>query len=140
MFLFSRLICSNISEAIFEFADLAPDLNHIHKELSKARMKKDYEDITTLIRVIQEIDPSNAERTDLVSPSSGLIADVNVNCDDAKNVGEIILKGMRGKVIADYHFSKKNQVKTLASYKFVKTTDGEQIELDPQLLYQRVLL
>ena len=40
MFLFSRLICSNISEAIFEFADLAPDLNHIHKELSKARIRK----------------------------------------------------------------------------------------------------
>ena len=103
-------------------------------------MKKDYEDITTLIRVIQERDPYNAERTDLVSLSSGLIADKNVNCDDAKNVGEKILKDMRGKVIADYHFSKKNQVKTLASYKFVKTSDGEQIELDPQLHYHRVLL
>ena len=103
-------------------------------------MKKDNEDIATLIRVIQERDPFNAERTDLVSLSSGLIADKNVNCDDAKNVGEIILKGMRGKVIADYHFSKKNQVKTSASYKFVKTSDGEQIELDPQLPYQRVLL
>ena len=47
---------------------------------------------------------------------------------------------MRGKVIADYHFSKKNQVKTSASYKFVKTSDGEQIELDQQLPYQKVLL
>ena len=76
----------------------------------------------------------------LWSSNDGFIADKNVNCDDAKNVGEIILKDMRGKVIADYHFSKKNQVRTLASYKFVKTSDGEQIELDPQLHYQRVLL
>ena len=47
---------------------------------------------------------------------------------------------MKGKVIADYHFSIKNQVKTLASYKFVKTSDGKQIELDPQLPYQRAIL
>ena len=94
-------------------------------------MKKDNEDIATLIRVIQERDPFNAKRTDLVSLSSGLIADKNINGDDAKNVDEKILKDMRGKVIADYHFSKKNQVKTSASYKFVKTSDGEQIELDP---------
>ena len=103
-------------------------------------MKKDNEDIATLIRVIQERDPFNAERTDLVSLSSGLIADKNVNCDDAKYVCEKILKDIRGKVIADYHFSIKNQVKTLASFKFVKTSDGELIELDPQLHYQRVLL
>ena len=142
LFLFSRPICSNISEAMLEFADLAPDINRKgkHKELSKARMKKDNEDIATLIRFIQERDPFNAERTDLVSLSSGLIAEKNVNCDDAKNVGEKILEDMKGKVIADYHFSIKNQVKTLASYKFVKTADGEQIELDPQLLYQRILL
>lgn len=120
---------------MLEFANLAPDINRKrkHKELSKARMKKDNEDIATLIRFIQE-------RTDLVSLSSGLIAEKNVNCNDAKNVGEKILEDMKGKVIADYHFSKNNQVKTLASYKFVKTADGEQIELDSQLLYQRVLL
>ena len=57
-------------------------------------MKKDNEDIATLIRVVQKRDPFNAERTDLVSLSSGLIADKNVNCDDAKNVGEKILKDM----------------------------------------------
>ena len=71
-------------------------------------MKKDNGDIATLISLIKERDPFNTARTDLGSLSSGLIADKNVNCDDAKNVGEIILKGMRGKVIADYHFSKKS--------------------------------
>ena len=103
-------------------------------------MKKDNGDIATLISLIKERDPFNTERTDLVSLSSGIIDDKNVNCDDAKNVGEKILEDMKGKVIADYHFSIKNQVKTLASFKFVKTSDGEQIELDPQLHYQRVLL
>ena len=85
----------------------------MHKELTKGRMKKDNGDITTLIKVLQERDPFNKELTDLVSLWSGLIAD-----DNAKNVGQKILDYMKGKIIADYHFSKKNQVKTLASHKF----------------------
>ena len=53
---------------MLEVADLAPDHNKkgMHKELTKGRMKKDNGDITTLIKVLLELDPFNKELTNLV--------------------------------------------------------------------------
>ena len=47
---------------------------------------------------------------------------------------------MVGETVSAYSFSQKNQAKTLASAVYVKTPSGGQIELDPQHLYQRLLL
>ena len=46
---------------------------------------------------------------------------------------------MEGKSVADYTFSKKNQAITLASQLYV-SVDGDKIEIDPQILYQRLLV
>ena len=42
--------------------------------------------------------------------------------------------------MSEYRFSQKNQVTSLASAVHVKTASGERIELDPQRLYQRLLV
>ena len=46
---------------------------------------------------------------------------------------------MEGKSVADYTFSKKNQAITLASQLYV-SVDGDKIEIEPQILYQRLLV
>ena len=42
--------------------------------------------------------------------------------------------------VSEYRFPQKNQVTSLASAVHVKTASGERIELDPQRLYQRLLV
>ena len=43
-----------------------------------------------------------------------------------------ILTSMVGHSVAQYKFSQKNQVKTVASAVYVKISSGEQIVMDPQ--------
>ena len=47
---------------------------------------------------------------------------------------------MVGQPVWSYTFSKKRQVKTLASAAYVKTSTGERIEIDQRHLYQRLLI
>lgn len=47
---------------------------------------------------------------------------------------------MVGHSVAEYKFSQKNQVKTLASAVHIKAASSERIEIDPQHLYQRLLV
>ncbi|EDO36625.1 predicted protein [Nematostella vectensis] len=138
--LFSRPICSEISQCVFEIAGLLPDDESGHRDLTASRIKRDMSDIGKLVDVFNERGVFNTSSTKLVSLSTGLIADDEGNADDAKAVGDQVLQSMVGKTVSAYSFSKKNQVKTLASAAYLKTFSGGRVELDPQHLYQRLLL
>ncbi len=84
--------------------------------------------------------PFNTTSEQLVSLSTGLVADESVNADDAESVGGKIVASMVGHSVAEYKFSQKNQVKTLATAVYVNNASGERIEMDPQRLYQRLLV
>ena len=140
LFLLSRPICSEISQCVFEIAGLSPDDENGHCDLTAYRINRDMSDIRKLVEVFNERGVFNTSFAKLVSLSTGLIADDSVNADDAKSVGAKILQSMVGETVSAYSFSQKNQVKTLASAVYVKTPSGGQIELDPQHLYQRLLL
>ncbi len=51
-----------------------------------------------------------------------------------------IIASMVGHSVTEYKFSQKNQVKTLATAAYIKSASGERIEMDPQRLYQRLLV
>ncbi|CAG2234842.1 unnamed protein product [Mytilus edulis] len=63
-------------------------------------------------------------------------SDSSVNADSAEEVGKGIIQTLVGKNILDYTFRKKQQLITLSNKTSVKI-DGELVEVDPQLLFQR---
>ena len=63
-----------------------------------------------------------------------------LNADEAKTVGDKIFQSMVGETVSSYSFTQKDQVKTLASAVYVKAPSGGRIEMEPQHLYQRLLL
>lgn len=69
--------------------------------------------------------------------STGVTADCTVNVDRAKEVGETILKSMVGNNVQEYTFKKKNHLVTMGQKKSIKV-DGEPLQIDPQLLFQRL--
>ena len=73
----------------------------------------------------------------LVSISTGIHANSSVNVDEAKSKGLDIIKDMDGKSIQDYTFRRKHQVVTMASKQTVNI-DKEQVQIDPNLLFQRL--
>ena len=139
LFLLSRPICAEVSQSIFEIAGFSSGTGDGHRDLASSRIRRDMSDTKKLLQVFVERGPFNKTSEKLVSLSTGLVAEDSVSVDDAKGVGEKILASMVGHSVAEYKFSQKNQVKTLASALHVKNASGERIEMDPQCLYQRLL-
>ena len=114
LFLLSRHICAEISQSIFEIARLS---SHIQRDMS---------DIDKVLQVFLERGVFSTSSRRLVSLSTGLVGDDNVNADDAKAVGDKILESMVDQPVGSYTFSQKRQVKTLASAAYVKTSTGRE--------------
>lgn len=66
-------------------------------------------------------------------------ADGKVNIDEAAKVGEKIISSMVGKKVADYTFKKANSVSKVNA-KNALVIDGDIVTIDPQLLFQRLML
>ena len=62
-----------------------------------------------------------------------------INVENAKAIGECILEKMEGQKLSDFTFKRKDQAVTLATKNAVKV-DGESIQVDTQLLFQRLVI
>ena len=78
------------------------------------------------------LDPS------LQSISTGVHAHFTVNVDEAVAVRDMILTQMNGTIPAEYTFHKKIQVITLGLKLSSVMIDGDRIQIDPLLLFQRL--
>ena len=140
LFLLSMPVCGEVRKSIMNLAQLATTspCNPDHKDLSCARTSLDMADIQKLVSFFEERNPFPSTPA-LRSLSSGLMAEKGVNPDDALNVGRHITSSMVGKSVTEFKFSQKKQVQTLSSASYVSVA-GEKIEIDPQLLYQRLIV
>ncbi|GFS25691.1 hypothetical protein ElyMa_007033200 [Elysia marginata] len=66
------------------------------------------------------------------------MADQPVKSNRAKEVGHTILESMRNAAAKDYTFKKKDEVLTIG-VKVSAKIDGETLQVDPQLLFQRLV-
>ena len=71
---------------------------------------------------------------------TGVHAESSVNLEKAREVGQSILNSMTGKPAAEYSFTKTNQAIIAFSAKSSVNVHGEKIQVDPKLLFQRVII
>ena len=64
---------------------------------------------------------------------------IDVNVDEAKMIGEKIIKNMEGRIVDDYTLRKKDQVITLETKASIKINE-ENMQIDPNILFQRLLV
>ncbi|GFN75843.1 hypothetical protein PoB_000234900 [Plakobranchus ocellatus] len=105
-----------------------------HAESSQSR-KGDDEDMRSLLNFLLSRDPFACDET-LRSFSTGVTADQIVNSYRAKEVGYTILEFMKDNAVKDYTFRKREQV-VIMGVKASAEVDGETLQVDPQLLFQR---
>lgn len=134
--LLSMPACSEVNFAMQTLSGVTYVTSEQHKDVSKARQKKDVDDTFELLRTLKQLDPFGADRS-LRSLISGVTANKAVNVDRAKKVGQAILDSMVGMSTNDFTFKRKNQVVTLAAKTSVTTKD-DSIQIEPQLLFQRL--
>ncbi|VDI39228.1 Hypothetical predicted protein [Mytilus galloprovincialis] len=133
--LLSMPACADMNQAIQELTGVGYYTSDQHKEESIARQKRDREDIMSILTFMKERSPFTGDSS-LRNIETGVTADSSVNVDNSKDVGTAIIESLVGQNVIDYTFKKKNQVITLNSKTSIKV-DGELIQVDPQLLFQR---
>ena len=132
--------CAEVNRAMRGVTGFQDDNDsNIHKDRSPARMSRDAKDVQTTLEYFSQRGPFLRDSKELRSLSSGVIAEKSVNADQSESVGQAILQSMVGKSVAEYKFSKKDQVITLASSTYI-TVDGERVEIDPKQLFQRLVV
>ena len=138
LWVLSRPACADINQAMQQFTRVNYNTGEQNKDMTKARQLRDWKDTLAALQYLQERNPFSNEDPSLRSIATGLHAHSTVNVDTALTVGNTILESMNGKKSTEYTFTKKSQAVTLATKSSVKI-DGEQVQIDPQLLFQRLI-
>lgn len=128
--------CAEVNSAMQNPTDIVNNTSEQHKESTKARQERGHKDAHEIVTFLSLRNRFRADPS-LRSITTGIVAEDNVNADKAKEVGEKIPSSLRGKNVYDYSFRRKDQVVTMASKAAVKFDDGK-IQVDPQLLFQRL--
>ena len=138
VWLLSLPICAKTNRVMQSLSGVDFNSGEQNKDICKARMQCDLKDTVTVLTSLAERSPL-AEDPNLRNIMTGVNADSNVNVDAAAEVGTKILESMTGKSVCSYSFSRCAQAITMAS-KSSLTIGDESLEVDPQLLFQRLIL
>ena len=137
LWLLSRPACAEVNQAMQELTGVNYNTGEQNKVMTAARQACDWKDTLTVLQYLQERNPFSLNPS-LRSISTGVHAHPTVNVDEAVAVGDKILIQMNGTTPAEYTFQKKNQVVTLGLNSSSVKIDGDRIQIDPLLLFQRL--
>ncbi|VDI23197.1 Hypothetical predicted protein [Mytilus galloprovincialis] len=129
--------CIQMNEAMQQVTGVNFETSEQHKEMCIPRKVRDTKDTTTFLDFLGERSPFSIDKN-LRNIETGATGDSNVNSDNALVIGHNIISSMEGKCIDEFVFKRKNQVTTLSSKLNIKV-DNEEISVDPQLLFQRLV-
>jgi hypothetical protein len=86
-----------------------------HKEDGKSRQKHDTKDTMIFASFLEERNPFINEEN-FRNIETGVSATMDVNVDNAKQVGDRILSSMESKSVSEYSFKRTYQAVTLQEY------------------------
>ena len=138
VWLLSMPICAETNRVMQSLSGVDFNSGEQNKDICKARMQRDLKDTVTVLTSLAERS-TFAEDPSLRNIMTGVNADSNVNVDAAAEVGTKVLESMTGKSVCSYSFSCCAQAITMAS-KSSLTIGNESVQVDPQLLFQRLIL
>lgn len=137
VWLLSTPACAEINRAMQEFTGIYYSSSEQHVDSREARISRDHNDMMELLQFLEARNPFRDDPA-LCNVATGVTADDTVNVDKAKEVGTSVIKSLVGKRVSGFSFKKKDQVITLKTKSSVKI-DNETVQVDPQLLFQRLI-
>ena len=130
--------CAEVNRAMQELSGAKYSTNEQNKETGKYRQRRDMKDTHTLLLTMAERNPF-AESTSLRNIVTGVNATGDVDVCRLKEIGQKMLDSMTGIPVAQYTFKRSDQVTTLQSKSSVRV-DGRPIHVDPELLFQCLIV
>lgn len=130
--------CAAINGAMQSFSCKALETSEQHKEIGMSRKKRDTEDTKALFDYLKEKSVFAAV-PGLRNIVDGTLSNSNCNPYDAENVGMKIVSKLDGNDSSTFVFRQKDQV-VLMNSKVSVEIDNENVQIDPEVLFQRLLL
>ena len=130
--------CAEVNRAMQDLSGAKYSTNEQNKETSKFRQRHDMKDTDTLLLTMSERNPF-AESTFLWNIMTEVNATGDVDVCRANEIGQEIIDSMTGIPVVQYTFKRSDQVTTLESKSSVRV-DGQPIHVDPELLFQRLIV
>ena len=130
--------CAAVHNTMQELSGLQTNTGEQNKDFGPSRMARDWKDIGLVRKFFEHQNPFEYGEI-LCNISNGVHAHVSVNVDNAEDVGNSIIAKMVGTSADQFSFKRKDQVITLATKSSLKI-DGETVQIDPQLLFQRLTI
>lgn len=135
--LLSMPSCSEINSAMQEFTGQRYESGDQHREVYHSRIVCDEKDRCTFETFLREGNPFTEEPSLRNIETFAVAADM-VNVDNAKEIGKTLLAEMKDQEAMLFRFRKSQKAVTLGYKSSIKIGDDE-VHVDPQLLFQRLL-
>ena len=135
--LLSMPACAEVNGAMQDVAQTFRLTSEQHKELGLTRTAQDTEDMVAITSLVCERDPFSGDAS-WRNIATCVVAHSAVNVDNAKQVGPQILQAMEGQTASEVTLKKKDHAVTMSAKSSVRI-DGCPVQVDPQLLFQRLV-
>ena len=136
-FVQAKLDSADMTEHLEEFCGVNFNSSDQHADTSDARIKRDAADVRLIINFFTENNPFPHDK-DLISLSSGIVADENVNSHRAFEVGVETRNKYDGCNSLELSLSKLNNVKSILWMESKLKVFGSEIAIDPHAMFQRI--
>ncbi|KAG1652235.1 hypothetical protein GQR58_026445 [Nymphon striatum] len=129
--------CAEVNEAMQEVAGTQYNTSDQHLDNSEARKSRDHNDTMKIFDYFQDYCPFKPGG-ELHNIATGITAGPDCNAHQANKVGERILAKMEGQDALAFSFRKKDKIEPIRQN--TVTIGGESVSIDPQVLFQRLLI
>jgi hypothetical protein len=130
---------SRITEQIEMFCGVHCTTSDQHVDLRDSRRARDQHDIHILVEWLHLHNPFQRPSPLLTSISSGVVADNSINCDQAEEVGMSSMQKVIGKTFSSVTLHRKDSVKTLSHMTKVIKVHENEIAVNPNQLFHRIV-
>ena len=125
--------CVPICNSLENFTCVQIGTSEQHKDLRPSSERRDNTDLSLSESPFDDCQPEL-----MVSISTDIVADSSVNCDDAVQVGQTAIAKMMGKTYAKLTLRRKDKVKLFGAMKNTVRVRGEDVVVNPSLLFNRI--
>lgn len=133
--------CVNICENIERFCGVHFTSSEQHTELRESRKIRDSKDYHLFLNWFHDHNPFAPRPADeLVSVSTGMVADVTINCDRATEVGTKAMESLTGNNFYTVKLHRNDKIKPLSSMNKTITIRSDTVDVNTHQLFSRIVL
>ena len=137
--LLSMPACSETNRAMQELTGVKYSTGEQNKEMGKTRQNCDMQDTQRLQLALVDRSPFKNHGA-FRNIMTGVNAGISVDVDNAKAIGDKIMNSMTNQSVIHYTFKRKDQATTLLKASSSVRVGDDQVQIDPELLFQRLIV